>query len=93
MAKISELGRDGDDEALYDKPEFYERMHEHELERGKTRHDSPALFSKDDAILLSDVKLSSSRKRVKLSHSALIESFIETQEKRHVDIISVINKK
>lgn len=90
VAKLSESGRDGDDEGLFDTPEFYERMHE--LERGKARHDPPAVLCTEDASLISDAPLSSSRKRVKLSHSAVMESFMEKQEQRHSDLIAEIQR-
>ena len=40
MKKISYSGRSDDDDDLFDKPKFFEEMHE--LENGKARHDPPA---------------------------------------------------
>eukprot|EP00171_Calliarthron_tuberculosum_P002950 IDg2950t1 len=40
ISKVKQSGRDGDDEELYNKPDFFDLVHE--LERGKARHDPPS---------------------------------------------------
>lgn len=90
VAAISSSGRDGDDEGLFNKPEFFEEMHE--LERDKARHAPPAVLSTENGSTVSDAPLSSSRKRFKLSHRDFLSEYIEKQEERHADILSEIRK-
>lgn len=75
IAKIEKSGRDGDDEDLYDKPEFYDIIQE--LEFNKARHNPPAILS--TAILgygADDVtKMTSSKKRKKREKDLTLAEF------------------
>ena len=90
IAKISISGRDGDDEGLYDKPEYFKQMHE--LEHNKARHAPPAVLSTDAALDSSEPTLSSSRKKIKLSNNSAVAEYIEQQKDRQDALLLEIKK-
>jgi len=90
IAKISQSGRDGDDDTLYNKPAFFAEMHE--LKQAKARHSPPAVLSSSNDMTEAGLSLSSSRKRMKLSSSSMLECYIEEQKGRHEELIAEIRK-
>lgn len=87
ITKLQQSGRDGDDPDLYDKPDFYDKMHE--LESGNARHDPPSLLSSDGNSTASGT---SSRKKAKLSHREMLSNLIESQKDRHDDLLDAIKQ-
>lgn len=93
VAKIQKSGRDGDDPELYDKPDFYEQVHE--LERHCARHRPPALLSTE---MLSEgtddgAAMSRSRKRVKKEQAMSLEEVEKQNERRHSEMMSQIRER
>jgi len=80
IAKISQSGRDGDDDTLYNKSAIFAVMHE--LEHAKARHSPPAVLSSNNDMTEAGLSLSSSRKRMKLSSSSMLECYIEERRER-----------
>jgi len=90
IARISQSVRDGDDEGLYDKPDFFAQLHE--LEHNKATHFPPAVLSTTTSMTGIEHELSSSRKRVNLSKNSFLETYIEDQKDRHEALLTEIKK-
>lgn len=75
ITKISKSGRDGDDQDLFDKPEFFEEVHERE--HGKARQNLQAVFDWELGSNKVDSTPSSSRKRKRQTHASVVQSFLE----------------
>lgn len=89
---ISQSGRDGDDEDLFNKPCFYDLIHE--LLRDKARHDPPAMLS---TALFGDgaddgSTMTSTKKRVKREHSLTLEEAEKRNSERHNELLAEIKK-
>ena len=89
-AKIKQSGRDGDEEDLYELPDFYKM---HELEKDKARHDPPAHISSEETAISDGegTSLTSSRKRMRMSLS--LEAFEKRAEERHAELLGEIKKR
>lgn len=72
ISKLSQSGGDEDDEDLYTTTEFFEQMHE--LEMDNARHSPPAVCSMDAVSAITKSPMSRSRKRAKLSHTLLLKN-------------------
>lgn len=89
---ISQSGRDGDDEDLFNKPCYYDLIHE--LLRDKARHDPPAMLSTaifgdggDDGSTMTSTK-----KRVKREHTLTLEEAEKRNSERHNELLAEIKK-
>ena len=96
IAKISESGRDGDDEDLYDTPPFFKEMHE--LERNRARHNRPGHISAGSSTNASDdsnnssVEPTSSRKRMKMESKITLETLDKNAAARHKLLLEEMRK-
>lgn len=87
---MKQSGRDGDDEDLFNTPEFFGEMHE--LEKGKARYDPPAQYSTDEGSSALERPATSTRKRQKMSRDELLSAFIQKQEETNASLISELRK-
>lgn len=91
VAKIKKSGRDGDDEDLYDKPEFFDIIHE--LEYDRARHHPPAVMSTADlggGDGQDGVKMTSTKKRKKQEKALSLEDFAERSDRQFEALISEV---
>eukprot|EP00171_Calliarthron_tuberculosum_P005588 IDg5588t1 len=92
ITAISQSGRDGDDENLFNKPNYYELVHE--LLRHKARHDPPAMLSTatfgergEDGSTITSTK-----KRIKREQSMTLEEADKRNSERHNELLAEIRK-
>ena len=94
---ISESGRDEDDPDLHNEPPYFQEMRA--LEKGKARHDPPAVIAAEEAPSSAAAggegeseQLTSSRKRRKLTTAASLEAMEQQAAEQHKELAALVKK-